>query len=192
MQRMKTRLEQNSSISIDEKKSTPSISIDDIIKVAAATFKPGHIIRRAMRDNLSKINKSKLDKEKTVYYDGTQFSPKPSLLFKKITNVEIYDEYVNVRFPRHEDPKFTIDANRIEGTHFIAAAGPQDDTDLGPFFANTVFHATMPTRKIIALGTTLAHGHEDFFDYCLEPRINSSYGNYELTIEKDKHTLIIQ
>ena len=47
----------------------------------------------------------------------------------------------------------------------------------------------MPTRKIIALGTTLAHGqgqYQDFFDYCLEPRINSSYGNYELTIDKDK------
>lgn len=93
------------------------------------------------------------------------------------------------RFPRNKDLRFTYNANLIAETNFIAAVGPQTYRDFDTLLLNTVFHPSLPTRKIIALGHDLHQEgrkhHTDFVDYFITMP-EQTKRRYSFSINKDK------
>jgi len=100
-------------------------------------------------------------------------------------------------FIQYKDDDFiSYNANKIEGTNFIAAAGPRH-TEIVDFFKNIVFHPTLPTKEIIALGNYLGNEYsdssqyrvQDFCDYMLDTEFKTiTYCNdsEEITVNMDK------
>lgn len=91
------------------------------------------------------------------------------------------------RLIQFKDDYFTWDANRIEGTNFIAAQGPQDTKDMGVFVANTVFNARLPINHVVALGNCQSYGYghvfQNFYDYSIYER-EEVFGDYKSVIQK--------
>ncbi len=91
-----------------------------------------------------------------------------------------------IRYPQYEENDFTYySANKIQGSNFIAAAGPKiaaipmdlADTDnrihhsVEDLFDNTLFNDAFPIANIIALGTDISREKTngiDFWDYCTQ------------------------
>jgi protein tyrosine phosphatase len=169
---------------------SPDSLIEQTICIAEKNFTPGHKIKQDMRDKIEKLLKDKNKEGKVnVYYDSKEFSLALSVASQKIDDIcYVGGKTRSFPFPRFVDSNFTINANLIKGTNFIAAAGPQHPNCVGAFFENTVFHSKTPINRIIALGQTLADGnhYQDFYDYIIKPRRKNQAGNFSFTIQKKK------
>ncbi len=163
---------------------SPELPLDEIINTAKTKFIPGYKIRETINNKFKTTADLKmLFMEGDLYYDGDTFSSEEKPGFKKIVN-----KYFFVRgYPNYQDPHFTINANVITDTPFIASEGPQNLYHLGQFFENTVFNQKLPIKKVVALGECLSDGHhyQDFYEYCLYPR-DEIAGSYLFSVE-DKH-----
>lgn len=91
---------------------------------------------------------------------------------------------------RVKDPHFpNYDANRIKGTHLIAAKGPEI-SEMQDFIESTLF-SKYPIRHIIALGHALTvtereKGIHDFYDYCGFSNKTVTWGAYTAHIIRDE------
>jgi len=88
---------------------------------------------------------------------------------------------------RYKDDCFTsYDANRITGTHFIAAAGPSHHS-FPNFINQTLFNEKISVKKIIALGDVFGYEadvFQDFFDYFSGCRKNFTVEQYQIEIKR--------
>jgi len=129
--------------------------VDRVINIAKKNFQSGFIHNKAMDE---KVNNDFIIREK----------------FR-------YSKYVQPRddcFPYYN-------ANRIQGTHLVAACGPFRKEMVGRFFDATVFNEKKPVMQVLALGTHLSKLDEygnfrDFFDYCSGLDICTLYDDYKV------------
>lgn len=88
--------------------------------------------------------------------------------------------YGKDKFIQYDDNYFW-NANKIEGTNFIAAAGPKTSCDMF-YFIGTLGSA----RQIVALGSKLSEDDiagKDFYDYCVRERGEENYSGYKVTVK---------
>jgi protein tyrosine phosphatase len=166
--------------------------IEKTVSIAEKGFIPGNEIQKNIRGKIAKLVKDRKAKDGPVdvYYDKKKFSLVPSIGSKKVPNVYRSNGKIgsySCPHPRIEDSNFTIDANSIKGTNFIAAAGPQEKFTLGDFFENTVFHREIPIYRVIALGDTLGKGQgskQDFYNYIIREE-KESLDKFNYSIQKE-------
>jgi len=89
------------------------------------------------------------------------------------------------RFPQYIDDDFNYNANKIIGTHFIAAGGPKSESQLSEFIANTAFNKKCPVSDVVALGFIFNKENADFYDYCTTPG-EIKLEKYDITVKKIK------
>jgi protein tyrosine phosphatase len=167
-------------------------SLEKTMSIAEKGFIPGNEIQTNIRGKIAKLVKDQKAKDGpvNVYYNQKEFSLAPSTGSKKISNVSCIQGKIgsySCLHPRVEDSNFTIDANLIKGTNFIAAAGPQAKCTLGDFFENTVFHREIPIYRVIALGDTLSNGQgsrQDFYNYITREE-KQSLDKFNYSIQKE-------
>lgn len=155
----------------------PSALCNNSTAVALTVLCRTPIPRRAAPTPIADNNENLLEQvitqaQKTFvcgYKNNTTFRRKinndPSLKEK------IRPDAAKQKFPQYKDDVFpAYDANRISGTHFIAAAGPTF-LNVANFLESTVLNPQLPIQEIVALGDVLGiktntDNKYDFYDYC--------------------------
>ncbi len=96
------------------------------------------------------------------------------------------------KFPQYKDADFPhINANKIKGTRFIAAEGPESSQKVESFFKDTVFNQKKPIKEFVLLASCLGlnpNKFQDFHAYCVQPdnmkAEEKSMGAYRLQVKK--------
>lgn len=160
---------------------------DEIIMAVKSRFNPGFEIKGTFNDKIATTFPTIIETFPiTIYYNGKHFSLNNKTGYKQLAKKYFMCGRAH-GFTNYQDPNFTINANKIADTHFIASEGPQNLEDVDALFANTLFNKKIPITQIVALGSCLSlggSGYQDFYEYILRERTNEVTGTYRYTIDK--------
>jgi len=136
--------------------------IDQVVAEAEKLFVDGHKKHEELKENIQK---------------------NPSIIDK------IRPDTKNGCFHQYKDNNFiSYDANQIEGTNFIASAGPKP-LDVGNFLKSMAFNNHLEIKEIVALGAYLGSDYyeesQDFCDYMSESNIFFNHSDF-IVVDVDK------